>query len=196
MYILWLVSCSFLLSRKLSSNCLHKQLFEIGSGWELYRNLLKFGLEEAWTRWNLSLWTKTFHTLLDSFFYKPGSGCQFEEGQGSCGWYNAYSKGIEWQTGQPTDGEPVNDHTTSTSQGKFTNANRFSRICSVVFVNFLFNFILWREGVNTQYQPLPLQVPNYTPGWREVIIIKYLAQGHMCQDRDSNPHSDHLNLMR
>ena len=28
-------------------------------------------------------------------------------------------------------------------------------------------------------QPLPLQVPIYTPGWRETIIVKFLAQGVM-----------------
>ena len=33
------------------------------------------------------------------------------------------------------------------------------------------------------------QVPIYSPGWREAIIVKYLAQGHKCHDRDSNPHS-------
>ena len=36
---------------------------------------------------------------------------------------------------------------------------------------------------------LPILVPIYTPGWREAIIVKYLAQGHKCHDRDSNPHS-------
>ena len=36
---------------------------------------------------------------------------------------------------------------------------------------------------------LSSQVPIYTPGWREAIIVKYLAQGHKCHDRDSNPHS-------
>ena len=45
---------------------------------------------------------------------------------------------------------------------------------------------------HTLYQPLPSQVPMYTPGWREAIIVKYLAQGHKCHDRDSNPPSGEL----
>ena len=30
---------------------------------------------------------------------------------------------------------------------------------------------------------------HLTPGWREAIMIKCLAQGHKCHGRDSNPHS-------
>ena len=45
------------------------------------------------------------------------------------------------------------------------------------------------KAFHAQYQPLPLQVPIYTPGWREAIIVKYLAQGHKYHDQDSNPHS-------
>ena len=45
---------------------------------------------------------------------------------------------------------------------------------------------------HSQYQPLPSHVPIYSPGWREAIIVKYLAQGHKCHDHDSNPHSGDL----
>ena len=34
----------------------------------------------------------------------------------------------------------------------------------------------------------------FTPGWREAITVKCLAQGHKCHDRDSNPHSAEQNL--
>ena len=39
---------------------------------------------------------------------------------------------------------------------------------------------------------LPSQVPIYTPGWREAITVKCLAQGHKHHgcSQDSNPHSD------
>ena len=30
---------------------------------------------------------------------------------------------------------------------------------------------------------------HLTPGWREAIMVKCLAQGHKCHGRDSNPHS-------
>ena len=30
---------------------------------------------------------------------------------------------------------------------------------------------------------------HLTPGWKEAIMIKCLAQGHKCHGRDSNPHS-------
>ena len=30
----------------------------------------------------------------------------------------------------------------------------------------------------------------FTAGWREAIIVKCLAQGHMCHDLGSNPQSD------
>ncbi len=49
-----------------------------------------------------------------------------------------------------------------------------------------------RRLFKTQYQPLPSQLPIYTPGWREAIIVKHLAQGHKIQDRDLNPHPHHL----
>ena len=29
----------------------------------------------------------------------------------------------------------------------------------------------------------------FTPGWREAILVKHLAQGHKCHDQDSNPHT-------
>ena len=45
------------------------------------------------------------------------------------------------------------------------------------------------KAFRSHYQPQPSQVPIYTPGWREAIIVKYLAQGHKCNDQDSNPHS-------
>ena len=32
-----------------------------------------------------------------------------------------------------------------------------------------------------------------TPGWREAIIVKCLAQGHKCHNQDSNPHSAEQN---
>ena len=48
------------------------------------------------------------------------------------------------------------------------------------------------KAFHSQYQSLPSQVPIYTPGWREAIIVKHLAQGHKCHDRDSNPHSGDL----
>ena len=35
-----------------------------------------------------------------------------------------------------------------------------------------------RKLFHSQYQPLPSQVPIYTPEWREAVIVKYLAQGH------------------
>ena len=44
--------------------------------------------------------------------------------------------------------------------------------------------------------PSRSQVP-INHGWREAIIVKCLAQGHKCHDRDSNPHSaehNHLSL--
>ena len=37
----------------------------------------------------------------------------------------------------------------------------------------------------TQYQPLPLQIRIHTPGWREAIIVKHLAQGHKCRDQNA-----------
>ena len=43
-----------------------------------------------------------------------------------------------------------------------------------------------------QYQPRTAQVPIYYSSWREVIIVKHLAQGHKCHDRDLNPHSADL----
>ena len=44
----------------------------------------------------------------------------------------------------------------------------------------------------TQLPSLPSKVPIYTPGWREAIIVKCLAQGHKYHGRgqDSNSHSD------
>ena len=48
---------------------------------------------------------------------------------------------------------------------------------------------------HTQYLPVPSEVlvPVYTPGWREAIVVKHLAQGHKCHDQDSNPHFDDFN---
>ena len=48
---------------------------------------------------------------------------------------------------------------------------------------------------HTQYQPLPSQVPIYTPGWREAILVKHLAKWHKCYDWDSNPPSDDLTIL-
>ena len=44
----------------------------------------------------------------------------------------------------------------------------------------------------TQLPPLPSLVPIYTPGWREAITVKCLAQGHTYYGRgwDSNSHSN------
>ena len=36
---------------------------------------------------------------------------------------------------------------------------------------------------------LALTGTHLTPGWREAIMIKCLAQGHKCHGRDSNQHS-------
>ncbi|XP_022097778.1 MAM and LDL-receptor class A domain-containing protein 1-like isoform X1 [Acanthaster planci] len=48
-----------------------------------------------------------------------GSECPFETDSNACGWYNAFSDRVEWRYGKPTNGEPVADHTTGTSQGHF-----------------------------------------------------------------------------
>ena len=39
---------------------------------------------------------------------------------------------------------------------------------------------------------LRLTVTHFTPGWRGANMVKCLAQGHKCYDRDSNPHPDDL----
>ena len=51
-----------------------------------------------------------------------------------------------------------------------------------------------RANNQTRLPSLPSQVPIYTPGWREAIIVKCLAQGHKHHGhgQDSNPHSDDL----
>ena len=49
----------------------------------------------------------------------------------------------------------------------------------------------WRL-INHKNQLCPHRYP-FTPGWREAIIVKCLAQGHKCHDRDSNPHSAEQN---
>ena len=52
---------------------------------------------------------------------------------------------------------------------------------------------LGATGLLKHNNPLyPLQVPIYTPGWREAITVKCLAQGHKYHgcSQDSNPHSD------
>ena len=46
--------------------------------------------------------------------------------------------------------------------------------------------------INHKNQLCPHRYP-FTPGWREAIIVKCLAQGHKCHDRDSNPHSTEQN---
>ena len=50
----------------------------------------------------------------------------------------------------------------------------------------------------TQQPTLPSQVPIYTPGLREAIMVKCLAQGHMHRGRGrgSNPHSDDSDAIR
>ena len=52
------------------------------------------------------------------------------------------------------------------------------------------------SGLNQSQEPsLPsqVQVYPYTPGWREAIIVKCLAQGHKCHTGDSNPLSAEQN---
>ena len=53
--------------------------------------------------------------------------------------------------------------------------------------------LFWHYRANqTQLPPVPSQVPIYTPGWREAITVKCLAQGHKYHGRgwDSNPYSN------
>ena len=83
------------------------------------------------------------------------------------------------------------------SLGRFCFGHYFSltNLMTIKITHVVENIILMnninksKRLFHTQYKPLPLQVPIYTPGWREAIIVKYLAQGHKCHDRDSNPHS-------
>ena len=52
--------------------------------------------------------------------------------------------------------------------------------------------VVLRRLFQKQYQPLPSQLPIYTPGWREAFVVKHLAQGYKCLDWDLNPHCDDL----
>ena len=59
------------------------------------------------------------------------------------------------------------------------------------FISFLKPSQLPREytisKINLKNHLCPHRYPS-TPGWREAIMVKCLAQGHKCHDRDSNPY--------